>query len=60
MGDKGVKMNVLKKARGGGEDKACLKEAGFLEAISKATPLALATKMVGCITSEESETLGDE
>lgn len=43
-----------------GEDKACLKEAGFLEAISKATPLAPATKMVGCITSEEAETLSDE
>ena len=47
MGDKEVKMNVLKKARGGGEDETFLKESGFLEAISKATPLVHDTKMVG-------------
>ena len=43
-------MNVLKKARRGGKDEGCLKEAGFLEAIYKATPLAHAIKMVGYIT----------
>lgn len=59
MGDKEVKMNVLKKARRGGEDEGFLKEAGFLEAICKATPLAHDAKMVAYITSEEAETLGD-
>lgn len=52
-------MNVLKKTRGGGEDEGCLKEAGFPEAISKATPLANAIKMVSYVTSKEAETLGD-
>ena len=43
------KMNTLRKAGEGGEIEVegCLRKAGFLDAISKATRLALATRMVG-------------
>ena len=54
---KELEMNILRKAQYG-EVERCLRKAPFLDAIGKATPLGLATKMMGYQTSEEAVTLG--
>ena len=54
---KELEMNILRKAQDG-EVERCLRKAPFLDAIGKATPLGLATKMMGYQTSEEAVTLG--
>ena len=46
VGMKGLEMNILRKAQDG-EVEGCLRKA-FLDATGKATPLGLATKMMGC------------
>ena len=44
---KELEMSILRKAQDG-EVEGCLRKAPFLDAIGKATPLGLATKMMGC------------